>query len=113
MTKSKPEKHNYILLTRMIREEVHPSFSMVEAERRVVDEVAATLPEVRWTASFATMGPWDYVDIFEAPDNATAMKVSLLVRHHGGAHTEVWPATQWAHFKGKIKNLASAGPDSA
>lgn len=31
-------------------------------------------PEVRWQASYVLLGPADYLDIFTAPDNATATK---------------------------------------
>ena len=100
------ELHNYVMVTRLMREEVQPSFSMISSEKKLVEKVAEELPQVSWVASYAIMGPWDYLDVFQAPDNATAMKVSVLVRHYGGAHTEVWPATEWKHFEKKIKSLS-------
>jgi len=54
-------------------------------------------------------GPFDYVDIFEAPDLQGAMRVSALVRTYGHAHTEVWPAQPWAEFK----KLVHAVPEAA
>jgi len=43
-------------------------------------------------------GPYDYVDIFEAPNGEIATKVALLVRSLGHATTETWVATKWDRF---------------
>jgi uncharacterized protein with GYD domain len=51
------------------------------------------------------MGPYDYVDIFEAPSIQAAMRVSALVRTYGHAHTEVWPALAWPDFKKIVHEL--------
>lgn len=96
----------YILLTRLLSEETHPTFSISQKERLVADSVRKILPEVEWEANYAIFGPWDYVDIFHAPDMKTAMKVSSLVRYYGGAHTEVWPAVEWDAFSQTLNELA-------
>lgn len=56
------------------------------------------------------LGPYDYLDIFEAPEIETAMKVSTLVRTFGHAHTEVWAATEWQRFKELVRALPGANP---
>jgi uncharacterized protein with GYD domain len=45
------------------------------------------------------LGPYDYLDIFEAPDNEAAAKVAVVVRSFGHATTETWPATPWERFR--------------
>lgn len=96
----------FILLTRLINEEVHPSFSFITKEKEVVETIGKYLPKVKWIGNYAVMGPWDYLDIFEAEDMEMAIKVSTLVRYYGGAHTEVWPAQQWSTFEKLIHDLA-------
>lgn len=98
----------FILLTRLVSEEVQPSFSVEAKAALVRDKIRAYCPAVRWTCNYAVLGPWDYVDIFEAPDTETAMKVAGLVRAYGGAHTEVWPALDWEDFKKNVGMLPAS-----
>lgn len=96
-------KKTFILLTRLTSEETNTRFSpgvSLEAKARAVKEsVKAHCPRVSWAENYAVLGPWDYLDIFEAPDMETAMKVAALVRFHGGAQAEVWPAVPWDGYK--------------
>ena len=96
----------YILLTRLVSEEASPSFAISKKERAVTDNVRSLLPDVTWTANYAVAGPWDYIDIFQAPGIESAMKVSALTRYSGGAHTEVWPVVEWDAFNKMLGDLA-------
>jgi uncharacterized protein with GYD domain len=70
-----------------------------------MERIRSECPSVEWLSNFAVLGPWDYLDIFRAPDVDTATKVSALIRTFGHAHTELWPATEWKHFKEIIREL--------
>lgn len=54
------------------------------------------------------LGPYDYLDIFKAPDIAAATKVATAVRTFGHANTEVWGATEWEEFKELVRYLPPA-----
>lgn len=95
----------FIMLTRLISEEVNPTFNVRKKAMDVSEKISSYCPEVKWVADYAILGPWDYVDIFQAPDMETAMRVSALVRHYGGCHTEIWPALTWSSFEDNMTKL--------
>ena len=57
--------------------------------KRKVDKLC---PEVTWLAHYALLGPYDFMDIYEAPNDEAAIKVSLISRQHGASTAESWPA---------------------
>ena len=95
----------FILLTRLSPQALHQPKSFETLERHVADQVREHCPQVRWLNSYALLGPWDYLDLIEAPDLDAATRVSVLVRTYGQAHTEVWPAQPWPEFKSLPRSL--------
>jgi pimeloyl-ACP methyl ester carboxylesterase len=65
----------------------------------------AECPEVEWTANYAVLGPYDYLDVFTAPDVETASKVATMVRVFGQAHTETWAAVEWSRYKELVRQI--------
>jgi uncharacterized protein with GYD domain len=92
----------YVVLTRVAPEAVQKPEGLLDLEKQVKERVASECPDVRWTANLAVMGPYDYLDIFEAPDNETAMRVSTIIRSVGNATTELWPVTSWDQFRDQV-----------
>ncbi len=60
--------------------------------------VETLCPGIRWVAHYALLGPYDFMDIYDAPDQETAFRVSLLSREHGALSAESWPATSYETF---------------
>ena len=95
----------FIMFTRLSHHAMKNPEELEKLEREVSERIFAECDGVEWVANYAVLGPNDYVDIFKAPDIDTATKVATLVRTYGHAHPEVWPATEWAHFKEMLHGL--------
>ncbi len=99
----------FIMLTRVSPEALRSPRGVEVLERVAMTAVRAECTGVEWLQSYAVLGPYDYLDIFTAPDIETATKVATLVRIAGHAHTEVWPATDWTRYKEMVRELPEVG----
>lgn len=100
--------NTFIMLTRVSHEGVRAPHALESLEKEVMAQVRSECPEVNWVQSYAVLGPYDYLDVFEAPDVAAAMRVATLIRTLGHAESEVWPATEWGTFKEILHGLPRA-----
>ncbi len=60
--------------------------------RAWLDKVKQKCPEVKFIAHYGLLGPFDFVDIYEAPDAETAAKVSMISLANGALQAESWMA---------------------
>jgi uncharacterized protein with GYD domain len=95
----------FVMLTQISPDAVKTPQNLEDLERKAMARVKQHCPGVEWVASYAVLGPYDYVDIFKADDIETATKVSTLIRSFGHARTEVWAATEWDRFKQVLRSL--------
>jgi len=99
----------FIMLTHLSHQGLSSPASLEALGHTVSDRIGAECPEVSWVASYAVLGPADYLDIFTAPDIRVAMKVATIIRTFGHATTEVWGAAPWDQFVGLVRELPPAG----
>ncbi len=96
----------YVLLTKMSPDAIKDAKTYDELGRRVSEKIHRDCPEVRWISSFTTLGPYDYMDIFEAPDETAATRVALIVRSLAHASTETWLAMPYDRFIEMTREVA-------
>lgn len=88
----------YVLMTKLSPELSREVHHRAELGRQWKAAVAEKCPTVKFTAHYALLGPYDFMDIFEAPDEETAAKVSLISLSRGAAKAESWTAIPYARF---------------
>jgi uncharacterized protein with GYD domain len=57
-----------------------------------LEHVKKKCPGVKFIAHYGLLGHYDFMDIYEAPDEETAAKVSMISRANGAAVAESWTA---------------------
>jgi uncharacterized protein with GYD domain len=88
----------FVLMTRMahqgadIMEVATKLKNRAQRQSQWLMKVKERCPQVHWLAHYALLGQWDFMDIYEAPDEETAAVVSLLSRGGGAHHVESWTA---------------------
>ena len=85
MTKIAPQDANIIEVTSKLKAHSKDSIAWL-------DEINEKCPEVKVLAHYALLGPYDFMCIYEAPDEKMAAKVSLLSRARGAFSVESWHA---------------------
>ena len=63
-----------------------------------LEQVKEKCSEVNFLAHYALLGPYDFLDIYEAPNEETAAKVSLITLQSGAFLAESWVAIPYNRF---------------
>jgi uncharacterized protein with GYD domain len=67
--------------------------------------VREKVPDIKWIAHYAILGPYDFIDIFEVKNEREAAKVSLLSRSAGADFAESWTAIPYSEFLELVEDL--------
>ena len=94
----------FVLLTRLTPEAVKSPADLKRLEKAVNERIRRDCPQVKWLANYAVLGPYDYLDLLEAPDETVAAKVAMILRSFGHATTETWTALPWERFESLISS---------
>ena len=75
--------------------------------RAWLDQVKEKCPGVKFLAHYALLGPFDFMDIYEAPDEEMAAKVSMISLANGALQAESWVAIPYKKFLDLAHDLTS------
>ncbi len=82
----------YVLMTKLGAELTSQIKDRAAIGRQWLDQVKSKCPDVKFVSHYALFGPYDFMDIYEAPDEETAAKVSMISLANGAQTAESWVA---------------------
>ena len=95
----------YVLLSKVVPRNADEVNSLGERVQAFERRLSERYPEVKTLSSYALLGPYDFLHIFEAPDANTAAKVALLAQTFGAGTTETLTAIPFQEFSGIIDDF--------
>lgn len=88
----------YILLTRLSHEASRHVRDQARAGQKWLEEVKEKCPEVNFLSHYALLGRYDFLDVYEAPNEEVAAKVSMISLKNGAAQAESLLAIPYRRF---------------
>ncbi len=95
----------YILATKLSPELTKDVKKRAEIGRKWIERVREKCPDVKFIAHYALLGPYDFLDIYEAPDEKSASRVSMISLSGGAIAAESWTAIPYKEFIELIQDL--------
>jgi len=95
----------YVLLTKLSPDLARQMKERAKLGRTWLDQVKKTCPEVKFTSHYALLGQFDFLDIYEAPDDMTAAKVSIISQANGAYQAQSLPAIPYRQYLDLIKEI--------
>ena len=93
----------FVLMTKLAPSAMHDSDGREKLGRAWLEKVKERVPGVRFSAHYAIFGPYDFMDIYDAPDAEASQRVALISRSEGAVSVETWQAVAYDQF---LKMLA-------
>jgi len=95
----------FILMTKLAPEVTKRMKERGKIGREWLEHVKEKCPNVKFLAHYALLGQFDFLDIYEAPDDETAAKVSLISREFGATEAQSLTALPYKQFLELIEEL--------
>jgi uncharacterized protein with GYD domain len=88
----------YVLLTKLSPDVAQQMKERAKLGRTWLDQVKKTCPEVKFISHYALLGQFDFLDVYEAPDDYTAAKVSIISQANGAFQAQSLPAIPYKEY---------------
>jgi uncharacterized protein with GYD domain len=88
----------FIQLTKLSPETSKQVKNREKLGRTWLEQVKEKCPEVRFISHYALLGHYDFLDIYEAPDEEAAAKVSIISLSNGAFQSESLMAIPYKRF---------------
>ena len=95
----------FVLLTKLSPSSIGNFQTRENIGREWFDTVKKKCPEVKWLEHFALLGAYDFMDIYEAPNEEVAAKVSMITMSKGAVSSESMCAIPYKKYLEIMKGL--------
>ncbi len=95
----------YVLMTKLSPEITKKIKQRAKIGRGWLRHVHKKCPEVKFLCHYALLGPNDFLDIYEAPNEEVASKVSMISLAYGAIQAESWTAIPYKRFVELTKKI--------
>ena len=95
----------YVLMTKLSPEVSKKMKDRDRIGRLWLEQVKEKCPDVKFIAHYGLLGAYDFMDIYEAPDENVAAKVSMISLANGALTAESWLAIPYKHFVELAKDI--------
>ena len=95
----------FMLMTKLSPQETARLKDRATIGRDWLEQVKEKCPDVKFIAHYAVLGAYDFVDIYEAPDEDTAAKVSMISLANGALQAESWSVIPYKRFLDLTKEI--------
>jgi uncharacterized protein with GYD domain len=95
----------FILMTKLTSDMSSKLKQRAKVGHAWLDEVRKKCPEVKFKMHYALLGKYDFLDIYEAPDEETAAKVSMISLANGATLAESWSAIPYNRFLKLVEEI--------
>ena len=95
----------YVLMTKLTPEHSQHMKARAQEGRAWLAQVKKKCPDVKFLSHYALLGQYDFMDIYDAPDDATAAKVSMISLQNGALSSESWAAIPYNRFLELVEEI--------
>jgi len=88
----------FVLMTKLAPELVNDPSQRRDIGREWKKSVERICPEIKWLSHYVLLGPYDFMDIYEAPNQEVATKVALVTQASGALKAESWTAVPYSKY---------------
>ena len=88
----------FVLMTKLSPDISKRLSDRAKVGRNWLNQVKSKCPEVKFLSHYALLGTYDFMDIYEAPSEETAAKVSMISLANGALKAESWSAIPYQRF---------------
>ncbi|RMH71097.1 MAG: GYD domain-containing protein [Gemmatimonadetes bacterium] len=95
----------YMLLTKLSPESMSDLSKVEKNAHCWKSAVEKKCPKVKFLSHYFVLGPYDFVSLYEAPDEKTAAKVSMISMSLGAQKAESWTLIPYPDYIQDVREL--------